>query len=430
MNFVYDISSEFGFNDVEFDFISQYMHNKKNINLCNGSEFKLFINNTAEIRKEIQISNLIKYSAYSESSSTGVFIEDPDDLENFQYSYQRYDLKFRYKNWLNKIYGIQNASFISDGLFVASGMSALFVSIMSLKHLYSEYTQTYISKDGYFEIDNMLNKYTHLFNKKYFEEGELCQADIVILDSSSTDLPRKETWIDAKIIIIDTTCWEPGNSTLEYLLTTLENHQGIMILIRSHIKLDCFGLEVSRLGSIVVLSSKNTNIATIGDLEAFQKVCQELNGNIGSNFSLFKYYPWLAEKQFHNICRNRTQKIRLYSKLIADKVISGNISGFEVIKPQHGLFMLIKFLKNKPTDPLQFKKRIREICSFGNENGIAITPAPSFALCYTTFDGFKNNFDNEVYLRICPSPNMHLNQMEKIGDFLTQVLSNYNFKTD
>ncbi len=71
-----------------------------------------------------------------------------------------------------------------------------------------------------------------------------------------------------------------------------------MILIRSHIKLDCFGLEVSRLGSIVTLSSKDANIATIGDLEAFQKVCQEMNGKMGSNFSLFKYYPWLEKNSF------------------------------------------------------------------------------------------------------------------------------------
>ncbi len=90
---------------------------------------------------------------------------------------------------------------------------------------------------------------------------------------------------------------------------------------------------------------------------------------------------------------------------------------FEIIKPQHGAVSARKVFKNEPKDPLPFKKKIREICTFGNEMGIAITPAPSFALCYTTFDGFKNNFDNEVYLRICPSPNMQLIQAEKIGHF-------------
>ncbi len=98
MSSPYAMSGEFGFNDAEFEFISQYMHNKKSIKTCAGSQFKLFISHAAEIRKEIQIFNLIKYSAYSESSSAGVFSEDADDLESFQYSYQRYDLKFRYKN--------------------------------------------------------------------------------------------------------------------------------------------------------------------------------------------------------------------------------------------------------------------------------------------------------------------------------------------
>lgn len=425
MDVLYAPSGELGFDGCEFDFLSRYMANRQHAGSWAVDNLEGYIAHLSKIRKELRFYSIEKFSGRSESEYFGV-AEVNAHSNSFKYTYQRYDLESSAENWLNKTYHICDDNFLSYGLFTMSGMSALLVSLLSIRHLYPKNAQIRMSRHGYFEINDMLSRSLNFFDKTYFDDQNVSDPDIVVLDSSAPALPHPDEWTGAHIIIIDTTCWELGSPILENLLVTLREHQGIVILVRSHIKLDCFGLEVNRLGSVIVLSSTNTPTKGHIEPEIFHKTCKEINGNIGCNFHLHDYYPWLLEKKFQVLAHRRTARIRHYTNLIGDVIAASQVTDCEIInKTQHGLFILVKLLRHKIKDPIV--DYTKEICSLANRMGVALLPAPSFALCCTAFDGFRSKIDNEVYLRIAPSPNMSLGQAQKIADFFTDLLLNEGF---
>lgn len=420
----YVVNGELGFSKEEIDFISLYTKDILPLNSWHGSELKDFIAFSRDIRKSIKLHLYNKTTEFSESNYTGIYSQYLEGLGDFNYAYQRHDLKFLYQDWLRDIYDIKNKNFTNVGLLVSSGMSALSLSLFALKKLEPKYKNVCLSKDGYFEIDSLVSNLSSMYKKLYFQENMQDSYDIAILDSSCTVLPSNENLKLGKVIIIDTTCWEPGNPFFKNLLSELQDFKGIIILARSHIKLDCFGIEFNRLGSAVILSSDTQNEKKLKELE---DIFRALNGNIGLNLGIEDHYFWLNKKKFHELCRSRTEAIRKSVRKI-DKNLSSNIDfDFEIIKPQHELFLFAKFLKSKPTDPIAFKEKIRETCSLANQKGISIVPAGSFALCCTTINGFKGINDNEVYIRIAPSPNMNSEHLNKISNFLSRALESREF---
>ena len=419
------ISGELGFTKSEFDFITQYMLQKTKLLHFTTKNLLHYTKYLANIRKELRGFNLEKFSAYSESEYHGVANVLQQDI-NFKYTYQRYDLTASIHDWLAEIYHTNSRNFLSNGLFVMSGMSAILVSILGIKHYSPNSINIKISKNGYYEINDLLTKSLYNLNKTYFEdESAVSPIDIAVLDTSSHILPKQKYWETAKFIIIDTTCWNLGDTNLTKLLLTLQTYQGIIILIRSHIKLDCFGLELNRLGSIVVLTAKNSNPKTRLAAIKLHKSCQEINGNIGCNLHLYDYYPWLLDNKFQQLAAIRTTRIKQYTKLIYARLYSMANGEYEIIKPQHELFILIKLLKHYIPEPIV--QYAQKICNIANAMGIAILPAPSFALCCTSFDGFKSKVDEAIYLRIAPSPNINTAQAEQTANFFVEFLLNKGF---
>jgi len=422
----YEIASDLGFNQSEFELLSQFMLHKKPQIDWKVCDFEDYIRYILEIRRQIKINSVSSNIAFLESSHLGL-IRQAYQKNYFQYSYQRYDLKLIDENWLDRIYNIQDPCFSSNGLFVKSGMSAFLVSILTLKRLYPSFTSLHYAKDGYFEVNDMFTRYLNLYNVSYFSEENQRQPDIVILDST-TAIVDKIQWINAKIIIIDTTCWATTDPIINNLLGHLKDYSGLILLVRSHIKLDCFGLEINRLGSIVIL----VNTSLSNDMHQFKDACHETTCNIGCNFNIEDCYPWLFYKKFHELCKMRTNRIKYYTNKICDRLIKEKDIDFPVYKGQHDLFIMAKFTRIPKSFNKKFKfgnpvmRYARQVCEIAKKIGLPVVPSSSFGLCYSSFDGYLNRAGTEAYLRLAPSPNMSETQADQIADFFIEWFAKGN----
>jgi len=417
----YEISGDLGFSQAEFEFVSQYTQEKKTFLSWDVDNFDAYVNYITQIREQIKAYNVASHSAHFESSHLGI-VRREVHAKLFQYSYQRFDLAVLGDNWLHSIYNISDNRYHSHGLFVKSGMSAFLASLLTLKRLYPTFKNIYLSKEGYFETNDMVNHYLGGFKVDYYHDDvlKIKNPDIVIIDSSST-IPPKDIWFKAKVIIVDTTCWEPNSVFLIELLENLKNYEGLVLLIRSHIKLDCFGLEVNRLGSIVIFGTDNA--------ENFRDECHETTCNIGCNFNIDDCYPWLFDKKFHELCNIRTQQIKYFTNKIYNKIISEDVSNFSIVKGPHDLFIKAKFIRQPKSEFKKLKlghpmqRYARHVCAAAQKNKLPLVLGTSFGLCYTALDGHGNRTGTETYLRLAPSPNMSENQANKIADFFVDWFS-------
>ena len=422
----YQIAGDLGFNGSEFELLSRFMLHKKPLIDWKVCDFKDYINYVIEIRKQIKINTINSNVAFFESSHLGLARHEYQK-NHFQYSYQRYDLTLIDDNWLSKIYNIDVPYFKSNGLFVKSGMSAFLLSILTLKRLYPDFKSLHYAKDGYFEVNDMFTHHLNLYQITYFGEESISQPDIAILDST-THIVDQIHWINAKVIIIDTTCWATSDPILYSLLESLKDYSGLIILVRSHIKLDCFGLEINRLGSIVILA--NTNLTNI-DLK-FKEACHETACNIGCNFNIEDCYPWLFNKQFHELSKMRTNRIKYYTNKIYKRLINEQNIDFPISKGQHDLFIMAKFTRTNKKSSKKFKlgdpvvRYARQVCTIAKKVGLPLVPSSSFGLCYSSFDGHHNRNGADAYLRLAPSPNMNEAQADQIADFFIEWLPKGN----
>ena len=421
----YQIASDLGFNISEFELLSQFMLHKKPHIDWKVNDFEDYISYVTELRKQIKVNAINSNIAFFESSHLGLIRREYQN-NYFQYSYQRYDLTLIDENWLDKIYNINMPIFSSSGLFVKSGMAAFLVSILTLKRLYPSLNYLRYAKDGYFEVNDMFTHHLKFYQITYFGEENLYPPDLVILDSTTCIVDQAQ-WIDAKVIIIDTTCWATSDPILVSLLENLKNYLGLIILVRSHIKLDCFGLEINRLGSIIILA--NTNLPNV--VHKFKESSQETTCNIGCNFNIEDCYPWLFHKKFHELSKMRTDRIKYYTNKIYQRLINEENMELSISKGQHDLFVTAKFIRTKHLiKKFKFDNPVvrytRQICNIAQRNGLPLVPSPSFGLCYSSFDGHHNRNGTEGYLRLAPSPNMNEAQADQIADFFIEWFGNGN----
>jgi len=422
----YEIASDLGFNISEFELLSQFMLSKKPHIDWKVCDFDNYINYVIEIRNQIKVNAISSNIGFLESSHLGL-MRHKYQQNYFQYSYQRYDLKLIDEDWLDKIYNISMPLFRSNGFFVKSGMSAILASVLTIKRLYPLFNSLRYAKEGYFEINDMFTHHLNIYQITYFNEEHPHQPDIVILDST-THIVDKIQWVNAKVIIIDTTCWAPSDPVLYELLENLKDYLGIVILVRSHIKLDCFGLEINRLGSIVTLVNNNG----LDVDNKFKEACHETICNVGCNFNIEDCYPWLFDKRFHELCLMRTNRIKYYTNKIYKKLMNEENIDFPISKGQHDLFIMAKFARTPKSFSKKFKfgnpvvRYARQVCSAAKKIGLPLVPCTSFGLCYSSFDGYRNRTGTEAYLRLPLSPNMSEVQADQIADFFIEWFSKGN----
>jgi hypothetical protein len=331
------------------------------------------------------------------------------------YSYQRYDLAVTGMDWLSSLYGERRETRPVGGLFFSSGMSAIGAALLVMSG--AGCRRISIGPMAYFE--------THLLCRRFFPHLEIetnqsrlsSDAHVLWLDTSSTqdpELPASSR--TARYLVVDTTCVEGDSPLVDGWLRESERLGCVLLLIRSHLKLDTFGLELGKLGSIVVVGPDHDD----RDIEQLLLGLRRACSGFGLGFELPHLYPWLGTPEFFELSRLRTEGIRMTTEAVACEVDAARLAGdeFEVILPEHRLFFLIRtgipFRDEEAAKQADLPRAIASRCA---RAGLPVFAGSSFGLDRLALLDFVNIHDGLHYLRVSGA-DVPLEESVHLGRFI------------
>ena len=290
----------------------------------------------------------------------------------YDYEYQRYDSKLIYKDFEKNFYNLQNVH--AKTIFTNCGMSAIFSVLHSLSN--NRNFKIIFSKDIYFETQQIIKKLNLKKGKKIYYYDS-------ISDSFNLDINKKNS-----IIIIDTTCYH--SYFYEKSIYNLLLNNNIVILVRSHIKLDMLGLEYCYLGSISYIIP---NSISLKNFELIKKVINDsmqICGNLGLNALENNIFPLLNDKKFLELNKKRITRINKNNEYFYSKI---NYSS-KIKLQKHKLFSIL-IVENQ--NILELIQSIKKLAI--NSNGLFYFSS-SFGLDYIALDTYLDFFSQKNTIRI------------------------------
>lgn len=365
-----------------------------------------------DLRSELLYKIFRYYLKNSESSRTkATKIKHGNNY--IKYSYQRHDLELITKNWLKFIYNIDNLEdYESLGSFFSCGIASIYDLIISL---YSKDFKNYIFSDiPYFESYGILeNNFSDI---KLFQLSQTSNyiTDVLWLDSCSPKfLSLDYKLFDTKIIVFDTSCLDCSSDYIEKLVYYCKEKQITLALVRSHMKLDCFGLEISRLGSLVII---NDNYSLMNKIKEIRTCC-------GNNAILQNIYPWLGYDEFFDYTTKLIDKVKEINRIIKTN-IKVNEDTYEVMNFDHELYFTIKFKNKKKLDLDNINVKLSTFCQSFN---LPVVSASSFFLDKIGIDNFVRKLDNNSQqIRISASL-ISKKYAKIIGNKISEFFQTYSF---
>ena len=364
----------------------------------------------SKIKKDVKKATLKRFINFSESSN-GKIVEIGHKCGSISYSYQRHDLEFNAKNWLKFLYNNDLKSAVSNGTFFSSGMGAISTLITVL--IQNNFLNFVFTNIPYFEsYDYITNYFPHakaIEIKNYNNK----QVDVLWIDSASPKfLETNYKEVDTKIIVCDTSCLDCSNDYIKELTEYTNNKNIPLCLVRSHMKLDCFGLEVNRLGSVVVVNDVNNLLEKVKTLKVY----------FGNNTTLNSIYPWLGYEEFFSLTTKDIKDTQDINNLIENELIEKlDKNKYEVVHFNHCLYFTIR-LKQYEGD---FNKLNSEVSRYCQSFNLPVSTASSFYLEKIGIDNFIRRLDNNSkFLRISSSfikKEQAIEIAERIGEYLNNL---------
>ena len=366
---------------------------------------------TSKIKRSVLRKIFDKYLDVSESTN-GKVMNINHCAGVISYSYQRHDLEFKADNWLKFLYNY-DCDVKSDGTFFSCGIASISTLLTILiKHNYKNFVFTNIP---YFESYDYLSNYFDAVNLKeikYFHNNEKIKTDVLWIDSASPDfLSLDYKNIDAKIIICDTSCLDCSNNYIKNLVDFVIKTNKQLFLVRSHMKLDCFSLEINRLGSVVA----------VNDDEILTDV-KELKTKLGNNTTVQNIYPWLGNADFFKL----TSKDVAYTNKINNLIESElrkilDTDKYDIVHFDHCMYFTIR-LKKFEGDFNILNLSVSDYCK---KFDLPVNTCSSFYLEKIGIDNFIRRLDNDSkFLRISSTKIKKkdaINIAKRVGEYLNSI---------
>lgn len=267
-----------------------------------------------------------------------------------RYDYQRIRHFLESKRPLKYIYpGLKlPRSSTTYGMFTSSGQNTITCMFQVLRLIKKE-AGLHIFDNAYWETLVFLKK--HNFK---FTEGKIKKNSKILYFDSSTH--RKESpeillndLNNVELLIIDSTCFPFNSKDLEKIIKMAYSKGVVCLLIRSHMKLDCLGLEYGRLGSIAVIwNSKHSRSHKLSKsfLSAFQGAFQGMASLYGVPASTSQFYPFLTSKSFLKVNSEWLKTIQKNNRFVVDSLKEDPIfknGPFQLTSFKHNFFFWISF---------------------------------------------------------------------------------------
>lgn len=337
---------------------------------------------------------------------------------SIQYGYQRLNLSFP-EPWKDQPYtGLQdrNKRTHLHLLFTSSGQGASAAVFLALKSI-GITTVCPAESLNYYETTDLIEKTGLNISKKSSRRRSAFLLDSSTLSKRNFSIPN------CRFIVVDTTCWDLNDKAIQTTVGQALKRGMIAILIRSHTKLDSFGTEWGRLGSIVTIASSESALL----FEKTRKTIVELSSVFGVRAEISSLYPFLKDK-------NHTSKVSRWIKTIRSsnngvlRTLKAKLNPkqFEIVGFEHSLFFWIKVKGISFSRLMQREKNLVENLVSAGIPALVIASFPWDFVAITTFDMKLAGNESVPVLRIsCPPlSKKHSNTVAEIVANFVRKLEN------
>lgn len=205
-----------------------------------------------------------------------------------------------------------------SGHFLKSGQSANFVALLFLQSLAEEISFAVPERVIYFETHAIM----HYLQKN--AHRPLSRFKGLFIDSGVMDLSGiTQAHVEAHdLVIFDTTCFSSADPEFLRILRLLRQSQRTVLLTRSHLKLDSFGVEYGALGSLFVLNGSAFPAdlpSEIGSLDVqLDQLISKLASIAGVHAQPHEIYPFMNDPAFCQLNGERVDALKQNMRRVED----------------------------------------------------------------------------------------------------------------
>jgi hypothetical protein len=316
----------------------------------------------------------------------------------FSYGYQRADLEIRGP----PIYpSIEDKGYAVETLYTCSGMGAAAALLAALCEV-RDTLQVHIAREAYAETRELLERMRPRVRLAPWRLrrtlAPVSGARVLLVDSVTAKIPSIADPMprDTALVAFDTTCYWRTSGRIARVVRWARRHDVPVALYRSHNKLDSFGVEYGRLGSIVLSWRRRGSLRWMRDAVRETRDAIRLLGVAAIPAHL---PPFSDDGAYVRASMQRTAALvrnarRLYRLLRQSPLAPG------VVLYPHGLYLTIA-----PSAELRIRdvKRVAAaLCAALSARGLPARHAGSFGFDFIAVEWFTDARTGKHVMRIAP----------------------------
>ena len=297
----------------------------------------------------------------------------------FDYAYQRADLHVDGP----PTYPVRGLPPVLPTQFTTSGMAAISAVLFALRELWPGCSFD-VRADGYPETGELIALLAGA-------GGSGATRRVIVLDST-VDTPKSAS---ARLhrgdaAVFDTSCFSASSGRIGRIAEIARERDVPLILARSHTKLDCFGLDYGRLGSVVAVAGEPN-----GSEAAIQKLVGDFIRLTGSAALPLHFPPFAAGESFRSLTRARIawmiRSTRVLEKGLRDAAVRSR-------RFAHGLYVAV--FPRSYRDRNAASDAAAALIARFVAAGIPSRHAGSFGFDFVGCDWFEDPADGTIGLRL------------------------------
>lgn len=201
------------------------------------------------------------------------------------------------------------------------------------------------------------------------------------------------------LVVVDTTCFGPGSGKIRRVVERAQAAGVPIALVRSHAKLDCLGIEYGRLGSIVIVTDKNSLSAErIGRAKRLAAHARDAVRLYGLAPIPVHFPPFAGSTEYRECNAARIASIIRNTRRLARILAARLESASGITTFQHGLYVTIAPRGDPDIDDV--KRAAGALAGALAAKGLPVKHAGSFGFDFVAVEWFPDALRRRNVIRI------------------------------